>query len=64
MKVTHVNKSCVLLINLHQLLVCFVPHCRLGIGPHGNQIWYTLCKNTIKDHLDSIEQISEEYLIL
>lgn len=42
------NKSCVLLINFHQLLVCFVPHCGLRISSHGNQIRDTLHKNTIR----------------
>lgn len=41
------NKSCVLLINFHQLLICFVSHCGLWICSHGNQIGHTLRKRTI-----------------
>lgn len=39
---THVDESCVLLVNLHQLLVCFVPHAGLWVCSHCNEVGYTL----------------------
>lgn len=39
---THMDKSSVLLIDLHQLLVRFVPHGGLWVRSHGDQIWHTL----------------------
>lgn len=38
------DESCVFLVNLHQLLVSFVPHARLWVCSHGNEVGYTLHK--------------------
>lgn len=39
---THMDESCVFLINLHQLLVSFVPHAGLWVRAHCNEVGYTL----------------------
>lgn len=36
------DESCVLLVNLHQLLVSFVPHAGLRVCSHCNEVGYTL----------------------
>lgn len=36
------DKSCVLLVNLHQLLVSFVSHAGFWVCSHGNEVGYTL----------------------
>lgn len=36
------DESCVLLVNLHQLLVSFVPHAGLWVCSHCNEVGYTL----------------------
>jgi len=36
------DESCVLLVNLHQLLVRFVPHAELRVCCHCNEVGYTL----------------------
>lgn len=38
------DESCVLLVNLHQLLVSFVPHAGLWVCSHCNEVGYTLHK--------------------
>ena len=36
------DESCVLLVNLHQLLVRFDPHAALWVCSHCNEVGYTL----------------------
>lgn len=36
------DESCVLLVNLHQLLISFVPHAGLWVCSHCNEVGYTL----------------------
>ena len=36
------DESCVLLVNLHQLLVSFVPHAGLWVCSHCDEVGYTL----------------------
>lgn len=36
------DESCVFLVNLHQLLVSFVPHAGLWVCSHCNEVGYTL----------------------
>lgn len=38
----HMNEARILLVNFHQLLICFVLHGRLGVRSHGNQVGHTL----------------------
>lgn len=43
----YMDESCVLLVNLHQLLISFVPHAGLGVCSHCNEVWYTLHRQDI-----------------
>lgn len=43
------DESCVLLVNLHQLLVSFVPHAGLWVCSHCNEVGYTLHRRDQKD---------------
>lgn len=38
------DEAAVFLINLHQLLVCLIPHGGLWVRSHGNQVGHTLKK--------------------
>lgn len=38
----HMNEARILLVNFHQLLICFVLHGRLGVRSHGNQVGHAL----------------------
>lgn len=42
LKNTHMDEPRVLLVNLHKLLVCFVPHAGLWVCSHCNEVGYTL----------------------
>lgn len=43
------DESCVLLVNLHQLLVSFVPHAGLWVCSHCNEVGYTLHRRHHQD---------------
>ena len=42
----------VLFIDLHQLLVCLVPHTGLWVCSHGNEVWNTL-QTTTKSYISN-----------
>lgn len=50
------DESCVLLVNLHQLLVRFVPHAGLWVCSYRNEVGYTL-RISDTNMLDVIKQL-------
>lgn len=46
---THMDESCVFLVNLHQLLVSFVPHAGLWVCSNCNEVGYTLHEGNHED---------------
>ena len=47
---TYMDEPSVLFIDLHQLLVCFVPHTGLWVCSHGNEVWNAL-QTTTKSYI-------------
>lgn len=45
------DETCVLLVNLHQLLVSFVPHAGLWVCSHCNEVGYTLYRENENDDM-------------
>lgn len=58
-QLTHMDKSCVLLVNLHQLLVSFVSHAGLWVCSHGNEVGYTLHR----DHKEFYSHVNMKCII-
>lgn len=56
---THMDESRVLLVNLHQLLVSFVPHAGLWVCSHCDEVGYTLHRWDKKDVIFTCRQKRE-----
>lgn len=51
------DESCVFLVNLHQLLVSFVPHAGLWVRSHCNEVGYTLHEGNHEDVMYSSSRL-------